>query len=67
MKMLSKGDVKILTTDQKLEMMDIFLSESLGWDQIPISPEVEREIKSRLKTFLQDKAGLVAWENADDD
>ncbi|MEP6606212.1 MAG: addiction module protein [Nitrosospira sp.] len=64
MRILSKEDVKTLTMDQKLELMDLFLSESLGQDQIPVSPEVEYEIKSRLKTFPQDKAASVAWEEA---
>ena len=64
MKILSKEDAKTLMTDQKLELMDFCLSESLGQDQILISPEVEYEIKSRLKTFPHDKAESVTWEEA---
>lgn len=63
MKMLTREDVKTLTADQKLDLMDL-LSESLGQDQIPVSPEVKDEIKSRLKTFPQDKAASVAWKDA---
>lgn len=63
MKMLTREDVKTLTADQKLDLMDL-LSESLEQDQIPVSPEVADEIKSRLKTFPQDKAASVTWEDA---
>lgn len=64
--MLSKEDVKIPTADQKLGLTDLFLSENLGQDQIPVSPEVEYEATSRLKTFTQDKVESVAWETAID-
>jgi hypothetical protein len=64
MKILSKEDVKTLTMDQKLELMGLFLSENRRQDQIPVSPEVEYEIKSRLKTFPHDKTASVAWEEA---
>jgi putative addiction module component (TIGR02574 family) len=63
MKMLTREDVKTLTRDEKLELMDL-LSESLGQNQIPVSPEVEDEIRRRLKTFSQDKAESVGWEDA---
>lgn len=63
MKMLTREDLKTLTIDEKLELMDL-LSESLGQNQIPVSAEVEDEIKRRLKTFSQDKAESVAWEDA---
>lgn len=63
MKMLTREDVKTLTADQKLDLMEL-LSESLEQDQIPVSPEVTDEVKSRLKTFPQDKAASVAWEDA---
>ena len=50
MKMLTREDVKTLTTDEKLELMGL-LSERIGQNQIPVSAEVEDEIKRRLKTF----------------
>jgi hypothetical protein len=51
MKMLSKEDVKTLTADQKLELMDL-LSESLEEDQIPLSPEVRDEVDGFLNRRL---------------
>ena len=50
MRMLTRDDVKALTADQKLELMDL-LSESLEEEQIPVSPEVRDEVESCLKTY----------------
>ena len=54
MRMLTKDDVKALTADQKLELMDL-LSESLEEEHIPVSPGVRNEVESRLKTYDEDK------------
>jgi len=60
MKMLTKEDVKALTADQKLELMDL-LSESLEENNIPVSPEVRDEVESRLTTFDEDKKTALPW------
>ncbi len=62
MKTLTRNDIKALTADQKLELLDL-ISESLEEDQIPVTPEIRDEIKSRLETLLQDKAASVAWKD----
>ena len=64
MRMLTRDDVKALTADQKLELMDL-LSESLEEEQIPVSPEVRNEVESRLKTYDEDKeAAAMPWRDA---
>ncbi|SFN67615.1 addiction module protein [Nitrosospira briensis] len=63
MKMLTKEDVRALTADQKLELMDL-LSESLEEDNIPVSPEVRDEVESRLTTFDEDKETALPWRDA---
>jgi putative addiction module component (TIGR02574 family) len=61
--MLTRDDVKALTADQKLELMDL-LSESLEEEQIPVSPEVRNEVESRLKTYDEDKKVAMPWRDA---
>ena len=63
MRMLTRDDVKALTADQKLELMDL-LSESLEEEQIPVSPEVRNEVESRLKTYDEDKKTAMPWRDA---
>ena len=63
MKMLTRDDVKTLTADQKLELMDL-LSESFEDEQIPVSPEVRNEVESRLKTYDEDKKTAMPWRDA---
>ena len=63
MRMLTRDDVKALTADQKLELMDL-LSESLEEEQIPVSPEVRNEVESRLKTYDEDKKVAMPWMDA---
>jgi putative addiction module component (TIGR02574 family) len=63
MRMLTRDDVKALTADQKLELMDL-LSESLEEEQIPVSPEVRNEVESRLKTYDEDKKVAMPWRDA---
>ena len=63
MRMLTRDDVKALTADQKLELMDL-LSESLEEEQIPVSPEVRDEVESRLKTYDEDKKVAMPWRDA---
>ncbi|MBN9132303.1 MAG: addiction module protein [Nitrosospira multiformis] len=63
MRMLTRDDVKALTADQKLELMDL-LSESLEEEQIPVSPEVRNEVESRLKTYDEDKKTATPWRDA---
>ena len=63
MRMLTRDDVKALTADQKLELMDL-LSESLEEEQIPVSPEVRNEVESRLKTYDEDKKTGMPWGDA---
>lgn len=63
MRMLTRDDVKILTADQKLELMDL-LSESFEDEQIPVSPEVRNEVESRLKTYDEDKKTAMPWRDA---
>jgi putative addiction module component (TIGR02574 family) len=63
MRMLTRDDVKALTPDQKLELMDL-LSESLEEEQIPVSPEVRNEVESRLKTYDEDKKTATPWRDA---
>ena len=61
MRMLTRDDVKALTADQKLELMDL-LSESLEEKKIPVSPEIRNEVESRLKTYDEDKkAAMRSW------
>jgi putative addiction module component (TIGR02574 family) len=61
--MLTRDDVKTLTADQKLELMDL-LSESFEDEQIPVSPEVRNEVESRLKTYDEDKKTAMPWRDA---
>ncbi len=63
MRTLTRDDVKALTADQKLELMDL-LSESLEENQIPVSPEVRDEVESRLKTYDEDKKTAMPWRDA---
>jgi putative addiction module component (TIGR02574 family) len=63
MRRLTRDDVKALTADQKLELMDL-LSESLEEEQIPVSPEVRNEVESRLKTYDEDKKVAMPWMDA---
>ena len=63
MRMLTRDDVKALTADQKLDLMDL-LSESLEEEQIPVSPEVRNEVESRLKTYDEDKKVAMPWMDA---
>ena len=63
MRMLTRDDVKALTADQKLELMDL-LSESLEEEQIRVSPEVRNEVESRLKTYDEDKKVAMPWRDA---
>ena len=63
MRMLTRDDVKTLTADQKLELMDL-LSESFEDEQIPVSPEVRNEVESRLKTYDEDKKTAMPWKDA---
>ena len=63
MRMLTRDDVKTLTADQKLELMDL-LSESLEEEQIPVSPEVRNEVESRLRTYDEDKKVAMPWRDA---
>ena len=63
MRMLTRDDIKALTADQKLELMDL-LSESLEEEQIPVSPEVRNEVESRLKTYDEDKKVAMPWRDA---
>lgn len=63
MKMLTKEDVKALTADQKLELMDL-LSESLEENQIAVSSEVRGEVESRLKTYAEDRKMTLPWRDA---
>jgi putative addiction module component (TIGR02574 family) len=63
MRMLTRDDVKTLTADQKLELMDL-LSESFEDEQIPVSPEVRNEVESRLKTYDEDKKTAMPWRDA---
>ena len=63
MRRLTRDDVKALTADQKLELMDL-LSESLEEEQIPVSPEVRNEVESRLKTYDEDKKVVMPWMDA---
>ena len=63
MRMLTRDDVKALTADQKLELMDL-LSESLEEEQIRVSPEVRDEVESRLKTYDEDKKVAMPWKDA---
>jgi len=63
MRMLTRDDVKALTADKKLELMDL-LSESLEEEQIPVSPEVRNEVESRLKTYDEDKKVAMPWRDA---
>lgn len=52
MRMLTKEDVKALTADQKLELMDL-LSESLEEEQVPVSQEVKNEVEARACTMAE--------------
>ncbi|MBA4144026.1 MAG: addiction module protein [Nitrosospira sp.] len=63
MRMVTKEDVRALTADQKLELMDL-LSESLEQDQVPVYPEVREEVESRLKTYDEDKKTALPWRDA---
>lgn len=63
MKTLTRNDIKALTANQKLELLDL-ISESLEEDQIPVTPQIREEIKSHLETFPQDKVASVAWKDA---
>ena len=63
MRMLTRDDIKALTADQKLELMDL-LSESLEEEQIPVSPEVRDEVESRLRTYDEDKKTAMPWRDA---
>jgi putative addiction module component (TIGR02574 family) len=63
MKMLTKEDVKTLTTVQKLELIDL-LSESLEEDDVPVSADVRAEVGSRLKTYDEDKKTALPWRDA---
>jgi len=63
MRMLTRDDVKALTADQKLELMDL-LSESLEEDRVPVSAEVRDEVESRLKTYDEDKKTAMPWRDA---
>ena len=63
MRMLTKEDVKTLTADQALELMDL-LSESLEEEQIPVSPKARNEVESPLKTYDEDKKAAVPWRDA---
>ena len=63
MRRLTRDDVKALTADQKLELMDL-LSESLEEEQIRVSPEVRNEVESRLKTYDEDKKAAMPWRDA---
>lgn len=63
MKMLTKEDVKTLTVDQKLELIDL-LSESLEDDDVPVSAGVRTEVESRLKTYDEDKKTALPWRDA---
>lgn len=63
MKTLTRNDIKALTANQKLELRDL-ISENLEEDQIPVTPQIREEIKSRLETFPQDKVASVAWKDA---
>lgn len=63
MRMLTRDDVKALTADQKLELVDL-RSESLEEEQIPVSPEVRNEVESRLKTYDEDKKTAMPWRDA---
>ncbi len=63
MRMLTRDDVKALTADQKLELMDL-LSESLEEEQIPVSTEVRDEVEFRLKTYDEDKKTAMPWRDA---
>ena len=63
MRMLTKEDVKALSADQKLDLMDL-LSKSLEEDHIPVSPEVRDEVESRLKTYDEDKKTAMPWRDA---
>jgi putative addiction module component (TIGR02574 family) len=62
MKMLTKEDVKTLTTVQKLELIDL-LSESLEEDDVPVSAGVGAEVESRLKTYDEDKKTALPWKD----
>jgi putative addiction module component (TIGR02574 family) len=62
MKMLTKEDVKTLTTVQKLELIDL-LSESLEEDDVPVSAGVRAEVESRLKTYDEDKKTALPWKD----
>jgi putative addiction module component (TIGR02574 family) len=61
--MLTKEDVKALSADQKLDLMDL-LSESLEDDHIQVSPEVRDEVESRLTTYEEDKKTAMPWREA---
>ena len=63
MRMVTKEDVRALTADQKLELMDL-LSESLEQDQVPVYAEVREAVESRLKTYDEDKKTALPWTDA---
>lgn len=63
MRMVTKEDVRTLTADQKLELMDL-LSESLEQDQVSVSPEIREEVESRLKSYDEDKKTALPWRDA---
>ena len=62
MKSLTRNEIQELTADQKLELLDL-VSESLERDQIPVSPEIKGEIKSRLESFPRDKTSSIDWKD----
>lgn len=55
MKILSKEALKTLPMDKKLELMDFFLSESRGQDQIPTSQRLGMKSRLASKPFLRTK------------
>lgn len=63
MRMVTKEDVRTLTADQKLELMDL-LSESLEQDQVSVSSEIREEVEYRLKTYDEDKKTALPWRDA---
>ena len=63
MRMVTKEDVRTLTADQKLDLMDL-LSESLGQDQVLVSSEIREEVEYRLKTYDEDKKTALPWRDA---
>jgi putative addiction module component (TIGR02574 family) len=59
---ISEQDIEQLSPVERLELIER-LWDSLQDEQVPLRAEIRAELEKRLKTYEQDRASAVPWED----